>query len=217
MLLHHLRGESADGQRSRVRRAAPPSRRCRGSGWQRFPGAACPPPTPAPLLPFLPRLCPGPLLPPRPAPLPPTATGLSPGSRGSRPAAAAPLTSSPPARRAVPGAPHARPLPTADRGQIASAVSRFAAGPAGEDAPRGQGRKPPRCAGSRSCPAGTRRLPRPPGWPRWVLRAGRDHRCSPRALPGESKGQGPVLGQPHSSAKAPREPYWAFDALWKLN
>lgn len=165
MLLHHLRGESADGQRSRVRRAAPPSRRCRGSGWQRFPGAACPPPTPAPLLPFLPRLCPGPLLPPRPAPLPPTATGLSPGSRGSRPAAAAPLTSSPPARRAVPGAPHARPLPTADHGQSASGVSRFAAGPAGEDAPRGQGRNPLGAPGAAPAPPGHAASPGPQAGP----------------------------------------------------
>lgn len=82
--------------------------------------------------------------------------------------------------------PPARPAPSrpgspADHGQIALGVSRFraapaagvAAGPAGEAAPRGEGRKPLGAPGAAPAPR-DKAPPRPPGRPRWP-------RCGPGA------------------------------------
>lgn len=165
------REESAHGQRSGSRRAALPPAATPADSASPAPLVLLPHPRPCSSL-FLPRPRPGPLLPPRPALLPPTATGLSPGSRGSRPAAAAPLTSSPPpcppvhgaepapaapcppaapprglpGRRAHPPSPLPPPGNPADYGQIALALRRFTAASAAGGAARPAGEDAPRGA-----------------------------------------------------------------------
>lgn len=209
MLLHHpaagpgnLRGESVDGQRSLIRRAAPaPAAAAAPAGSASPAPLVLPPPRPRSSL-FSPGSVQAPSsLPARLLSLPrPPGSAPAPGGAGlqlprrshHRRLSRAPSTPGP----LPPGEPSGSRANRLGRKPVygcSGCRRRGGACGRGGCAPR-RGEKAPRCAGSRSCPAGTRRLPWPPGWPCWV----RGLRPRPARLG--------VAGRPGGSIAAPASP-----------